>query len=37
LQAPLTVALDELRIEMWFPADDLTAEGCRELARGSAH
>lgn len=31
LQAPLTVALDELRIEMWFPADEITADGCRAL------
>lgn len=30
--APLTVALDELRIEMWFPTDDVTAAGCRALA-----
>lgn len=32
IQAPLTVALDELRIELWFPADEQTAAGCRALA-----
>ena len=32
LQAPLEVSLDELRIEQWFPADDLTAAGCTTLA-----
>lgn len=32
LQAPLEVSLDELRIEQWFPADDLTAAGCAALA-----
>jgi hypothetical protein len=31
LQAPLEVSLDELRIEQWFPADDLTTERCRAL------
>lgn len=31
VQAPLTVALDEVRIEMWFPNDDATAHGCRAL------
>ncbi len=34
MQAPLTVALDELRVEMWFPSDEVTAEGCRALAHG---
>ena len=34
VQAPLTVALDELRIEMWFPNDDATADGCRALVGG---
>lgn len=33
--APQEVALDELRIESWFPADDVTASGCAALARGS--
>lgn len=32
LQAPLEVVLDEIRIEQWFPADDLTAAACRRLA-----
>jgi transcriptional regulator with XRE-family HTH domain len=32
LQAPLEVVLDEIRIEQWFPADDLTAEACTRLA-----
>lgn len=31
LQAPQTVALDELRIETWFPTDAATADGCRKL------
>lgn len=31
LQAPLEVSLDEIRIEQWFPADDLTAAACRRL------
>jgi transcriptional regulator with XRE-family HTH domain len=34
LQAPLEVVLDELRIEMWIPNDESTAEGCRALAVG---
>lgn len=34
LQAPLEVVLDELRIEMWIPNDQTTAEGCRALAVG---
>ena len=34
LQAPLEVSLDELRIEQWFPADDLTTERCRALRPG---
>ena len=29
--APQEVALDELRIESWFPADDVTAAGCAAL------
>lgn len=33
LQAPLEVALEELRIEQWFPADDRTAAGCAALVR----
>lgn len=33
LQAPQTVALDELRIESWFPTDAATAEACRGLAK----
>lgn len=32
LQAPQTVALEELRIETWFPTDDATAAACRVLA-----
>lgn len=32
LQAPAEVALDELRIEQWFPADDRTAAACAALA-----
>ena len=36
LQAPLEVALDEIRIEQWFPADDLTAAGCHALAHRPA-
>lgn len=32
LQAPVEVAVDELRIEQWFPADDLTAARCTTLA-----
>ncbi|RNL61027.1 XRE family transcriptional regulator [Nocardioides marmoriginsengisoli] len=31
LLAPLEVMLEELRIEQWFPADDLTAAGCAAL------
>lgn len=34
LQAPLAVVLDELRIEMWIPNDQVTAEGCRALVSG---
>lgn len=33
-QAPQTVVLDELRIEMWFPADAATDAACRRLAEG---
>lgn len=36
LQAPLEVALAELRIEQWFPADEVTAAGCAALAERSA-
>lgn len=32
LLAPLEVTLDELRIELWFPADEVTAAGCAALA-----
>ena len=32
LLAPLEVILEELRIEQWFPADDVTAAGCAALA-----
>ncbi len=35
LLAPLEVTLDELRIEQWFPADDVTAAGCASLAGAS--
>ena len=31
LLAPQEVAVDELRIESWFPADDVTAAGCAAL------
>jgi len=31
LQAPQTVALDELRIETWFPTDATTTDACRHL------
>lgn len=31
LQAPQTVALDELRIETWFPTGTATADACRAL------
>ena len=34
LQAPQTVALDELRIETWFPSDAATAEACHALLAG---
>lgn len=33
-QAPQTVLLDELRIEHWFPADEVTAAMCRGLRSG---
>lgn len=32
---PRDVTLDELRIECMFPADDITAQRCREFAKGS--
>ena len=35
LQAPQTVALEELRIETWFPTDDATAQACRALAEAT--
>ncbi len=31
-QAPQNVAVEHLRIETWFPYDDLTAGVCRQLA-----
>ncbi len=31
-QAPQTVVLDELKIELWFPSDPATAEACHQLA-----
>lgn len=31
LLAPFEVTLEELRIEQWFPADDVTADGCAGL------
>lgn len=34
-QAPQSVLLDELRIEMWYPTDEATTEVCRTLARAS--
>lgn len=33
-QAPQAVLVDELRIETWFPADDVTAAACHALAAG---
>lgn len=33
--APQNVALDELRIEAWYPADDATAEYCGSLGVGT--
>jgi transcriptional regulator with XRE-family HTH domain len=30
-QAPQNVAVEQLRIETWFPYDDVTAAACREL------
>lgn len=35
LQAPQTVALEELRIETWFPTDEATADACRALAEAA--
>jgi transcriptional regulator with XRE-family HTH domain len=32
LRAPLEVALDEIRIEQWFPADEETTRACAALA-----
>ena len=32
LLAPLDVALEELRVEQWFPADEATAQGCVALS-----
>lgn len=32
--APMNVTVDELRIEAWFPADDITAAYCAALAAG---
>ena len=32
-QAPQNVAVEQLRIETWLPADDATAAACRALAR----
>jgi transcriptional regulator with XRE-family HTH domain len=32
LRAPLEVALDEIRIEQWFPADERTTRACQELS-----
>lgn len=31
-QAPQNVAVEDLRVETWFPYDDATAEQCRNLA-----
>jgi transcriptional regulator with XRE-family HTH domain len=33
-QAPQNVAVEQLRIEQWFPYDEATAEACRQLAAG---
>ena len=35
-QAPQNVAVEDLRIETWFPVDDATAEICRAVADGGA-
>lgn len=35
-QAPQNVAVEHLRIETWFPADDATAAACRRLAAAIA-
>ena len=32
-QAPQNVAVEQLRIESWFPYDEATADACRALAR----
>lgn len=32
LQTPMDVTAEELRIEAWFPADEVTAAGCEALA-----
>lgn len=32
LQAPFEVALEDLRIESWYPADDATARACARLS-----
>jgi transcriptional regulator with XRE-family HTH domain len=34
-QAPQNVAVEHLRIETWFPYDDVTAEACRRLTPSS--
>ncbi len=36
VSAPQEVALQELRLESWFPADDATAEGCAALLDAAA-
>lgn len=33
-QAPQNIAVEQLRIEHWFPYDDATAAACRRLAAG---
>lgn len=35
-QAPQNVALEHLRIETWFPYDEVTADACRRLASATA-
>lgn len=34
LQVPLDVVAEELRVEQWFPADEVTAAGCARLVGG---
>ena len=36
VQAPLNVAVERLRVELWFPYDPATDAACRALAAASA-